>query len=488
MNAPNDSELEFGAIATLLQNHADAAVLCEQLTEDDFFSPKCRIIFRAAKSVIAAGGKSTDIHEITSHLQHHQGIGKDIQASELLRITYEYVVFIGIPGNVARLQELSRLRKLQFFATELNRRITADPCGVFEYAKEAIQNIADGAGAGTSIDDVFIHVSDMKDTPPEWLIKYVLEKNCLAELFGPVGSLKTFMAIDLGLCIASGAPFHRHRVKDPGPVLFIIGEGRSGFKRRLRAWGLMHKVDIDSLPVLVSRQPAQMTQKESVESIKRAIRKITEKYGSPKLIVIDTLNRNFGPGDENSTQDMTAYGHGCDELKAVCESSVLTVHHSGLAEKERARGNSALFAAIEYCYRIDVNRDETINLVFLKCKDQPKPGPRTFARKVIDLGITDDEGEAVTSCILEEVALNTETGQDRTGRGSKQKIMQDILTEMVNDRDGELIDLGKPPEGRVSAHVWLERCKDAGCTKNDLSRNKKRFFVKDEFVYEKLYS
>jgi hypothetical protein len=476
MIAPNDSELEFGAIATLLQNHADAAVLCEQLTEDDFFSPKCRVIFKAAKAVIAAGGKSTDFHEIMSHLQNHQGIGKDIQASELLRITCEYVVFIGIPGNVARLQELSRLRKLQFYAAEINRRITADPCGVFEYAKDAIQNMADGAKASTSIDDVFIHVSDMKDSPPEWLIKNVLEKNCLAELFGPVGSLKTFMAIDLGLCIASGAPFHGNRVKDPGPVLFIIGEGRSGFKRRLRAWGLVHKVDIDSLPVLVSRHPAQMTQKESVESIKRAIRKITEKYGSPKLIIIDTLNRNFGPGDENSTQDMTAYGHGCDALKAVCESSVLTVHHSGLAEKERARGNSALFAAIEYCYRIDVNRDETINLVFLKCKDQPKPGPRTFARKVIVLGITDDEGEAVTSCILEEIELNTESGQDRTGRGSKQKIMQDILTEMVNDRDGELIDLGKPPEGRVSAHVWLERCRDAGCTKYNL-RDNKRFFL-----------
>ena len=309
-------------------------------------------------------------------------------------------MLLDLDGSVKRLQKHELLRKLQAMVGEINRRITADPVGVFDYATEAIAKLGRESGACSPIEnDVFLHVSEMKDILPEWLIKKFIEKNCQSELFGPVGSLKSFLAIAIGMCIASGKDFYGNKVKDKGPVLFIIGEGRSGFKRRLKAWCLEHGIDIDTLPIWVSRQPAQMTQEESVNDIKKAVWIITEKYGPPKLIVIDTLNRNFGPGDENTTKDMTAYVRGCDAIRDVCDSSILTLHHSGLADKERARGNSALFASMDYCYRIDVNRDETINLVFLKCKDQPKPGPRTFAKKVIDLGIVDEESEAVTSCV-----------------------------------------------------------------------------------------
>ncbi len=489
MSAPNDLDLEFGCCSTILNSTEDATALCKEMQPDVFYSLKCSAIFRAASAVNNSGGNPTDLHEIKVHLQAQQGIGREIQLSELMRIRDEYPVFAGLSGPVARLQELSRLRKLQSFTSEVNRRITTNPDGVFDYATESLLSLTDGSGAFTQKNnDFFIHVADMKDTLPEWLIKGVIEGNCLTNLFGPVGSLKTFLAIVIALCIASGKDFYGNKVKDTGPVLFIIGEGLSGFKRRLKAWCLKHGVDLDSLPVLVSRQPAQMTLAESVADIKRSIKVISEKYGPPKLIVIDTLNRNFGPGDENSTSDMTTYNRGCDALRAVCGSTILTVHHSGLAEKERARGSVALFGSLDYCYRIDMNKDETINLIFLKCKDQPKPGPRTFAKKVIDLGIRDDEGEPVTSCILEEVALNVESGKDRRGRGGKQKIMQGILDEMVNDRDADLLSMGEKPEGRIPEALWTERCREAGCTRSDISRNKSKFIIQDGFVYSKLYA
>jgi len=343
------------------------------------------------------------------------------------------------------------------------------------------------AGAGPH-NGFFVHVSEMADVSAQWIIKNFLEKNCLAELFGSVGTFKTFLAIAIGLCIASGKDFFGNKVKSTGPVLFIIGEGMSGFKRRMKAWALWNKVDLDKLPIFVSRHSAAITQNNSIEPIKKSIQAIIEKYGEPKLIVIDTLNRNFGPGDENSTADMTKFIQGCDALRATCGAAVLITHHSGNFEKERSRGSSALNGAIDFRYRLDLNKDETINLVFLKCKEQAIPGPKTFNKKIIDLGITDDEGEAVTSCILEQTELNTESRQGKTGKGSKQSLMQKILKEMVQDRDAELIELGQNPEGRVSEFVWLERCTEAGCNRNDISRNKKMFIVQDGFAYVKLYS
>jgi len=334
----------------------------------------------------------------------------------------------------------------------------------------------------------FVHVSEMADVSAQWIIKNFLEKNCLAELFGSVGTFKTFLAIAIALCIASGKDFFGHKVKDPGPALFIIGEGMSGFKRRMKAWALWHKIDLDSLPILVSRHSASITQAKSVSEIKKAIQNITEKYGPPKLIVIDTLNRNFGPGDENSTQDMTNFIRGCDALRSICGAAVLITHHSGNFEKERSRGSSALNGAIDFRYRLDLNKDETINLVFLKCKEQAIPGPRTLSKRIIDLGITDDDGDAITSCILEETELNNESGQDRTGKGSKQSLMRKILNEMVDEHDKELVEDGAKPEGCVSKSDWIARCKQEGCKRQDLSRNKKFFIIIDGFVYSKAYA
>jgi hypothetical protein len=41
-------------------------------------------------------------------------------------------------------------------------------------------------------------------------------------------------------------------------------------------------------------------QNEVLESV----RHLAENHGEPVLIVVDTLARNFGNGDENSTKDM----------------------------------------------------------------------------------------------------------------------------------------------------------------------------------------
>ena len=246
MSAPNDSELEFGAIATLLQNHDDAEVLCERLTDEDFFSPKCRVIFRAAKAVIAAGGKSTDFHEITSHLQNHQGIGKDIQASELLRITYEYVVFIGIPGKVARLQELSRLRKLQFFAAELNRRITADPGGAFEFANESISKLAADKPPPPNkyapLTPAQTRVSDrLKSEPPpaEFIVNIFgrpfLKKGIVSSIVGSGGIGKSYFANQFIYMMASGGSWGPFSAPKKLNTLYLSGED-DGDDLDRRAW------------------------------------------------------------------------------------------------------------------------------------------------------------------------------------------------------------------------------------------------------------
>jgi hypothetical protein len=75
---------------------------------------------------------------------------------------------------------------------------------------------------------------------------------------------------------------------------------------------------------------------------------------SPGLIIIDTLARNFGGGDENSAKDMNTFVAGLDKLKnEFPNASVLVVHHSGKDSGRGPRGNSALFAAADTVMRLN---------------------------------------------------------------------------------------------------------------------------------------
>lgn len=69
--------------------------------------------------------------------------------------------------------------------------------------------------------------------------------------------------------------------------------------------------------------------------------------GKPQLIVVDTLARNFGEGDENNTADMNAFVAAMDDLRSRYPgSTVLVVHHTGHAEKGRSRGSMAFKGAL----------------------------------------------------------------------------------------------------------------------------------------------
>ena len=70
------------------------------------------------------------------------------------------------------------------------------------------------------------------------------------------------------------------------------------------------------------------------------------------MIIIDTLARNFGAGNENSTEDMNAFVERVDDLKNTFNSCICLVHHTGHGSSNRARGSSVLPAAVDWEYKV----------------------------------------------------------------------------------------------------------------------------------------
>ncbi len=177
--------------------------------------------------------------------------------------------------------------------------------------------------------------------PPDWLLRGMLERDTFALIFGDPGTGKSFLAIDWACRIATGTPWRDHRVQ-AGPVVYLAGEGRQGFGRRTRAWEQHHGVSLAEAPLYVGPAVAIANPTELVDLI-AAI----DEGEAPALIVLDTLARCFGGGDENATKDMSAFVSACDALRRRYGCTILVVHHTGHADKNRARGAIALKAALD---------------------------------------------------------------------------------------------------------------------------------------------
>ena len=316
--------------------------------------------------------------------------------------------------------------------------------------KKVKQWITDNADTMTEPDTVangfeFVHISDLVKAPvaTSWLTRGLLTQNCLACLFGDSGTLKSFLGVDLGASIASGKKFlNEFANSKPGPVFYVAGEGGPGYPARIQAWLISRNIaNPEKIPFFVSRGAAYFLDRHSAEAANEAVEKLSQQYGSPVLIIVDTLSRNFGPGDENSTADMTAFVGAMDTLKTKFNCSVLLIHHSGLADKSRGRGSSVLRGALDFEYKIERGKsDDVLTVSCTKAKDCEPPAPFSFIPRSVDVGWTDPEtNEGLTSITLELTETSQAPGMKLT---KARKVALDALKNLYAG-EGVHVDIWK---------------------------------------------
>ncbi len=230
---------------------------------------------------------------------------------------------------------------------------------------------------------------------PEWLIKGILPQGGLAVLYGEPGAGKSFLALDWAMSIASERPWFGGEVK-AGAAVYVYAEGASGLKFRVRAWCNVKKGKPDCMRVLP--HSLNLLDREEVDELIKAIRK---DEGEPNLIVIDTLARCFGNGDENAPKDMNAFVAGADALReAFPGAAVLVVHHSGKDPKRGDRGHTALRAAADTVLRLAKGKSP----LTLKCDKQKDA--EEFKEVLLWLRRV-DVGKGKTSCVIQKTGAKS---------------------------------------------------------------------------------
>lgn len=286
----------------------------------------------------------------------------------------------------------------------------------------------------------FVRVGELEHREPDWLVDDLIEAASLALIFGDPGSGKSFVAIDLAACVATGTPFHGRAVAKGG-VFYIAGEGHSGLRRRFTAWEQGAGLSLNEAPLFTSKGPANFLDADSAERVAQAVEALATGC-PPRLIIVDTLARNFGDGDENSTKDMNAFVAAMDELRgAYPDATVLIVHHSGHGDKSRARGAMALKGALDAEYQIS-KKGDLVSLISSKMKEAAPPPLVTFQLVPVELG-TDRKGQPFGSARLRLIE-SIKTGKPAATLGGNALMVANAYRDVAATRAAAGLGEGVP--------------------------------------------
>jgi hypothetical protein len=297
--------------------------------------------------------------------------------------------------------------------------------------------------------------------PPAWLVKDVIEQDCLAEVHGAPGEGKSFVAIDMAASIATGTHWHEHRTT-PGAVFYIAGEGSNGIARRFKGWEIDREISLSDAPLCISSTPIALDNPESALKVKQAITAMAEQLQqTPVLIVVDTLARNFS-GDENSTKDMSQFIRCMDALRVQWGATILIVHHTGKDVTKGARGSSVLKGAIDAEFSVTMDENKIICLEAKKMKEAELPRPMAFKLQGVRLPLIDEDGNDIWSCTPHLIGDDYKPPKKGSrGRGKNQTLARQILADLYREQRQRLIDADRDPDdAKVTISDWQQKCAD----------------------------
>lgn len=285
---------------------------------------------------------------------------------------------------------------------------------------------------------------DLVSAPPlRWMVQGVLPASGFGAVYGPSGSGKSFLVLDLCAAIADGAQWFERRV-DAAPVTYVCLEGEAGLGKRAKAWSVRQQRNLPDRLRFVT-QPLDLRQPEDITDLCTAV---LAAGGRDGLLVIDTLNRAAPGSDENSSVDMGQLIDACKEAQRRLGGVVLLVHHTGKDGAKGLRGHSSLYAALDAAIEVSRN-DARREWSVAKSKDDADGGRHAFALRVVELG-DDENGEPITSCVVEPDESAKEVARVKLPQGGNQRIALDALAEPLR----QARDFGKgdaPP-----SHPCLE--------------------------------
>ncbi len=219
---------------------------------------------------------------------------------------------------------------------------------------------------------------------------------------GPSMSGKSFWTLDALARVCRGEPV-LGRKSVPAGTLYIASEGAHGVRKRIKA--LREKIGglggafqfIGQAPNLRSEDDLADL-RETMADAQAAMRAKGLELG---VVAIDTLSASIPGADENSAADMSPVLHALQGMAAELGLLVLVIAHTGKDETRGLRGWSGLLANADGLIMLESPEGATRVGSVVKVKDGESGDRFAFELRRVVLG-TDDDGDEISSCVIEE--------------------------------------------------------------------------------------
>lgn len=360
-------DAEQAVLSALMQAPEMVPPVRSKLAVDDFFVGQNACVYRAILGLAERGAPVDPLalcHELQQRGELERVGGKEYigYLSDAIptaaNVEYHAGIVVGHAQRRAAIDTLSQSTEL----LRSGRHSVADVVGSLRPALDRLTT----AGSGQRFPLLTAEeLAAIPQAPP--LVDGLLFAGGFSSVVAPYDSFKSFVALDLSLCIAKGLDFHGLAVT-PGPTVYQASEGGAGLAKRELAWRTLNGVpdagDIRFLP-----NSLKLNADRDLADFLAALRALPDR---PVLVTIDTFARSHR-GNENSAEDTGTYIEAVDRIREEIGAHVQIVHHTGV-EGTRSRGSTNIPASLDTEITLDKDGDR-VTLRVTKQKDAPPIGP-----------------------------------------------------------------------------------------------------------------
>ncbi|OYW61532.1 MAG: hypothetical protein B7Z40_18350 [Bosea sp. 12-68-7] len=281
-------------------------------------------------------------------------------------------------------------------------------------------------------------------------------------LSGLPGSSKSLITTDGACHVAAGMPWHGRAVRQ-GLVVYIAAERKLLTERRMLAFRKRHGVG--DIPLLVMGGVIDLVSANlDAKAISAAIKEAEVTSGQTCVwIIVDTLTRVFGGGDQHAPKDMGAFVRNCDLIREATGAHLTAIHHTTWSG-ERGKGAIDLDGAVDASFLV---KKRAGGAYVLECDgaNDGEEGPIvTYGIESEIVGV-DEDGEPTTAPVVVAREMGNLTGVIRDVEPAKPTVRDqglDLLREVVS-AIGVMPEPADYSDGAmvVKLDAWRERFYDA---------------------------
>jgi AAA domain len=294
-----------------------------------------------------------------------------------------------------------------------------------------------------------LSVDDALDAPPrDYLLDGLIAPAEFSVWWGAPKCGKSFLLLRITYGMAQGVGLWG-REAVAVPVCYVAAEGGNGIKGRIHA--LRKRMGPAPNFHFIAQAVDIWAPNADLDDLIKAISALGSR------LVLDTLARVMGSGNESATQDMNAFVRNCLRIQEETGAHVAVVHHGGW-EGSHARGSIALIGAADIVVKVSGEQGGPKTALVELAKDDDSGYPLGFDLAEVELP-PDAKGRPRKTYVVEEreapeVAKARKDGPKLSaGAESLLRHITDAIAAGQGRTDRPIP--GMPPVPTISKHVLI---------------------------------